>query len=292
MRILHHITHPTHGAGARPGQAQAPTATRLATPNDDQCVHQPREGRGRNRQPPPRKKKGNKQTAQTRKRKRKKKGGGKRKTHSREAAPPLHKRRANPPASNTEGDTPQAPPKEHARTALPNRSTPDREQRPTGGKDTPDTQTHTPLDKWRGEKKTLAQLKQQGKGGQRPRDPRLEHTERDTTKPRHDGAENHTAPPQPEKKKRGGGGRKPHPQQPQHTPTPQAARPEDGGKRTRRTQEAMRHNTQARKKRSAGKTQTNTHTHHEPQPGKAERDQILCPDKHILDPSQECRDYP
>ena len=53
-----YITQPTHGAGARPSKTQAPTATRLPTPNADQCVHQPREGRGRNRQTPSKKKGG------------------------------------------------------------------------------------------------------------------------------------------------------------------------------------------------------------------------------------------
>ena len=53
-----YITHPTHGGGARPSKTQAPTATRLTTPNADQCLHQPREGRGKNRQTPPPKEKG------------------------------------------------------------------------------------------------------------------------------------------------------------------------------------------------------------------------------------------
>ena len=53
-----YITQPTHGAAARPSKPQAPAATRLATPNADQCLHQPREGRGRNRQTPPKKRGG------------------------------------------------------------------------------------------------------------------------------------------------------------------------------------------------------------------------------------------
>ena len=48
-----YITHPTHGAGARPGKTQPPTATRKTTPNADQCERQPREGRGGKRQTPP-----------------------------------------------------------------------------------------------------------------------------------------------------------------------------------------------------------------------------------------------
>ena len=54
-----YIAHPTHGAGTRPHRTQLKTAARKTTLNAGQCVHQPREGRGRNRQdPPPEKKKG------------------------------------------------------------------------------------------------------------------------------------------------------------------------------------------------------------------------------------------
>ena len=50
--------HPTHGAGTWPHRTQLKTAARKTTLNAGQCVRQPREGRGRNRQaPPPQKKK-------------------------------------------------------------------------------------------------------------------------------------------------------------------------------------------------------------------------------------------
>ena len=49
--------HPTHGAGTWPHRTQLKTATRKTTLNTGQCVRQPREGRGRNRQAPPPKKK-------------------------------------------------------------------------------------------------------------------------------------------------------------------------------------------------------------------------------------------
>ena len=52
-----HIAHPTYGARTRPNRTQPPTAARRTTLNAGQCVRQPREGRGRNRQPPPKKKK-------------------------------------------------------------------------------------------------------------------------------------------------------------------------------------------------------------------------------------------
>ena len=44
-----YITHPTHGAGARLAANCSTNSHPLATPNADQCVHQPKEGRGRNR---------------------------------------------------------------------------------------------------------------------------------------------------------------------------------------------------------------------------------------------------
>ena len=49
--------HPTHGAGTWPHRTQLNTAARKTTLNTGQCVRQPREGRGRNRQAPPKKKK-------------------------------------------------------------------------------------------------------------------------------------------------------------------------------------------------------------------------------------------
>ena len=69
-----YIAHPTHGAGTRPHRTQLKTTARKTTLNAGQCVRQPREGRGRNRQaspPPP-----------------KKKGGGRGKRHENSPQPP------------------------------------------------------------------------------------------------------------------------------------------------------------------------------------------------------------
>ena len=68
--------HPTHGAGTWPHRTQLKTAARKTTLNTGQCVRQPREGRGRNRQAPPKKKK--------------EKGGGKGKRHENSPQPPNH----------------------------------------------------------------------------------------------------------------------------------------------------------------------------------------------------------
>ena len=78
--------HPTHGAGTWPHRTQLKTAARKTTLNAGQCVRQPREGRGRNRQaPPPQKKKEGGR------------GEGTKTAHSRQTARQHHHRRPSPP---------------------------------------------------------------------------------------------------------------------------------------------------------------------------------------------------
>ena len=81
-----YIAQPTHGAGTRPHRTHLKTAARKTTLKAGQCVRQPREGRGRNRQAPPPKKK-------------KEGGGGKgtKTAHSRQTARQHHHRRPTPP---------------------------------------------------------------------------------------------------------------------------------------------------------------------------------------------------
>ena len=236
--------------------------------------------------------------------KKKKKRKGARDSHT-TAKPHTHSTRGGQPPQpgNTKGDTHGAPRKNTGGPPCPTRqhpaesSSPPRphDRRRAGGKDTPDTPAHTPPEKWRAtghteKKKKQTQPKRKGKGGRRPRGPRPGQAAANTTKPRHDRAENHTPPPRSQKKKEGGGGEKPYPRQPPHNPTPQAAPPGGGGKRTGRTQEATRPNTQTRKSKVQEKPKP-THTHHEPQPGMAERSQNPYPSTHTLDPSQEWRGY-
>ena len=230
--------HPTHGAGARPSEAQAPTATRLTTFNADQCVHQPKEGRGRIRQTPPPQKR----------------GGGTRKAHSHKTAHPHHKRRPNPPARRHRR---QDPPKKHWRTTQPKPATPNKEQRPIRREDTPNTPTHTSLGRRRAKKKKRRRsLNQRGRG-----DGDHESQDRDSQRrtPQSHNTTRHDTPP--EKKTQRGGGRQipltATPPHPHATGGPLGA----DGKRTRRTQKATRPSTQARKKRG---TRTNTHTPQQP----------------------------
>ena len=87
-----YIAHPTHGAGTRPHRTQLKTAARKTTQNAGQCVCQPREGRGRNRQAPPPPKK---------------KGGGRGKRHENSPQPP------NRPPTPPQAAKP--PPRRHRR---------------------------------------------------------------------------------------------------------------------------------------------------------------------------------
>ena len=90
-----YIAHPTHGAETRPNRMQPPTAARKTTLNAGQCVRQPREGRGRNRQAPPPKKRGGE-------------GGGARKQPT-ATKPPANTTRAGqtPHPEGTEDRTPK-----------------------------------------------------------------------------------------------------------------------------------------------------------------------------------------
>ena len=85
-----YIARPTHGAGTQPNRTLPPTAARKTTLNAGQCVRQPREGRGRNRQPPPPPKKRKKKGGGGR-------GGGAKTAYSHQTARQHHKRPPNPP---------------------------------------------------------------------------------------------------------------------------------------------------------------------------------------------------
>ena len=91
-----YTAHPTHGAGTRPNRTQLTTAARRTTLYAGQCVHQPREGRKRNRQAlPP-----------------KKNGGGRGKRRENSPQPPNHpptppEAAIPPPPEGTEDRTPK-----------------------------------------------------------------------------------------------------------------------------------------------------------------------------------------
>ena len=141
-----------------------------------------------------------------------KKGGDKRQTHSREAGHPVRRRRTNPPARQQRTRHPRGPSKAHQRTALPRPTTPSREQRPTRGKDTPDTPTHTPLEQRWARRKTIGAGQAKGEGGTETKSPKTGQAPVDSTRLRHDKAENHTSPlcsPEEKKEQKGRWGTSP-----------------------------------------------------------------------------------
>ena len=223
-----YTTHPTHGAGARPTKTQGPTATRLTTPNADQCVHQPKEGqREEQANPPPKEKTG---------------GRGTRKAHSHEAAHPHQKRppsqtvpKVGPPEGTPEDHPPKTGDTKPKAAANQKQGHPKHADTHHARAETEENKTTTT---------NAAQPKREGKGGRRPQDPRPGQPPTDTTKPRHDTPKR---PPPQKKNKRGGGGSTSRPQQHPHTPKPEPAPEEGDGKQTRRTQEATRPSIQARK---------------------------------------------
>ena len=154
---------PTHGAGTRPTRTQPPTAVQKTTLNAGQCVRQPREGRGRNRQPPPKKKRGGR-------------GGGRENRPQPPNRPPTPQEVAKPP---TQKAPKTGPPKRHRGTIQPRPATPSQEQRPTGKRDT-ETCRHTPRKK---KTEPAAQPQEKRMGGQGPQGPGQGHPATDTTKP-------------------------------------------------------------------------------------------------------------
>ena len=264
-------------------------------------MHQPREGRGRNRQSPPKKKK--KQTPQkgvnphptTNARLPAKKRGVGQET----ATPPRSRaptpQRAGKPRGQT---TPKATP-----TGLPKRTTEDHPAEPV------DTQLGAAAQRRKGHpghagthptgevaghpKKTKHRRNPNGRGrGDGDQEAQVRDRQRRTPES-HDMTGPRTTPPPAARKKikkRNGGGQIP--------PTATPAEPGPTGSPTRGMREtdgahARGHRPQHanQKKRNAGETQNQTHTHHEPQQGKADCSQNPYPGTHTLDPSQEWPGY-
>ena len=129
-----YIAHPTHGAGTRHNRTQLTTAAWKTTVNAGQCVRQPREGRGRNRQAPlPGKKK-----------QQRGEGGGRENSPQPPNRPPTPPEAAKPPPPQKAPKT--GPPKRHRGTTQRKPATPSQEQRATGKRDT-ETSRHTPRKK-------------------------------------------------------------------------------------------------------------------------------------------------
>ena len=192
--------HPTRGAGTRPHRTQLKTAARKTTLNAGQCVRQPREGRGRNRQapPPPQKKKEG--------------GGGKgtKTAHSRQTARQHHHRRPSPPPEGTEDRTPTEAPGDHPpKTGNTKPVTADHGEKGHGKKNKKKTKREPP-----------AQPERKGMEGQGPQSPEKKKKER-----KNQSAKN--TPRQPSQEGLGTGETRAQHTRPHRTPEPETA----GGKR-------------------------------------------------------------
>ena len=223
-----YITHPTHGAGARPGKTQPPTANSKATQNAEQCVRHPRKGRRRNRQTP---------------HPQEKTGGGRENGPQAPRRPPTPQEATKRPTKTApKTGPPKGAPGDHpARIGNTKARAPARRER--GHPKHADTH-HA------GEKKHKQQTTlpgREGMGGQRPRDRRPGQPPTNTTKPQ-------------KKKQKGSGGGHPTDRN-TRTPLRHRRRPRmGGGKRgTRRTAHTPQQHL-PKERRGAAQTRTPTHT--------------------------------
>ena len=254
-----YIAHPTRGAGTRPNRTQPPTAARKTTLNAGQCVRQPREGRGRNRQaPPPKKKKKKQQRGEG--------GGGRENSPQPPNRPPTPPEAAKPPPppEGTKDRTPKEAQGDHpAKTGNTKPGT--AAHREKGRRN---MQTHTTK-----KKEPAAQPKKKGMGGQGPQGPGQGHPATDTTKQKKKKAQK-THPDNPAKK----GGARPRPGPSTHAHTAHRNRKRRGasGARTKphTSHKQAETEVQPRTPQTAGTRGITPqtvpkHTHPRPQPGLA-----------------------
>ena len=178
-----------------------------------------------------------------------------RRAHSHETAHPQEA--AKPPAR---WHRRRDPPKEHRTTTQPRPATANREQWPIGGKDTPNTPTHSSRGRGRKKKTHEGAARRRGEGGTVSRRPKTK-----TVSDRHCKATTRhatTTPPATKKETKGEGGGKLHPLEHPHTPTPQAAPQKVTGNESGAHKRPSTPAPKPGKNRRADETQTNTHTHH------------------------------
>ena len=279
-----YITHPTHRAGARPSRVQAPTATMLATPNASQCVHQPREGRGRNRQTSLKKKEG-KQTNSTDK----KRGGQEADTQPRSRAP-TPQEAGSPPSQATRKATPSGAPERtpEDRCAKPGDTQPSAAAHRR--KEHPANAGAHPSGEVAGRKKKHGRSRNErgrGDGDQENQDRDMQRRtpqSHDTTGPKA------TLPPPQPKKKQTRGGTNPIHGSPRRPPRHRQPHQRVAGNGRGASEQPHVRTPKPEKSGVQGKSKP-THTHQEPQTVKGERDQSPCQDTHTLDPSQEWQGY-
>ena len=205
-----YIAHPTHGSGTRPNRTQPPTAVRKTTLNAGQCVRQPREGRGRKRQPPPPPKKNNRGG---------RRGGGENSPQPPKRPPtPPGAAKPPPPPEGTEDRTPKEAQGDHpAKTGNTKAGIAAHQE-----KGHRNMQTHTTKKE---KKEPAAQPERKGMGGQGPQGPGQGH-------PANKKKSAKNTPRQPSQERLGTAGTQAQHARPHRTPEPETA----GGKRgTHRT---------------------------------------------------------
>ena len=196
--------HPTHGAGTWPHRTQLKTAARKTTLNAGQCVRQPREGRGRNRQAPPPKKK-------------KRRGEGEKARKQPTAV--------KPPANTTTGG--QAPPQKEKKKKKGTPTEAQGDHPPKTGNTKPVTADHG--EKGHGKKKKKkkreppAQPERKGMEGQGPQSPEKKKKRKEKTKAQ----KKNNTPRQPSQDGLGTGETRAQHTRPHRAPEPETA----GGKR-------------------------------------------------------------
>ena len=161
---------------------------------------------------------------------------------------------------------------EHWRTTKPKPATPNREQRPTEGKNTQHTPTHTSLGQRRARKEKKTQRRNPNERGTGDGDHETQDRDNQGRTPQsHNTTGPKSTPPLQLGKKEQKGRRwdKPHPRQLPHTPTPQVAHPKKETGNARGTHKRPRAPApKPGKNRRADETKTHNHTHTTP-PGMA-----------------------
>ena len=195
--------HPTHGAGTWPHRTQLKTAARKTTLNTGQCVRQPREGRGRNRQAPP----------QTKKKKREGgRGKGTKTAHRRPTTRQHHHRRPGPP--------PRKKKKKRGTPAEAQANHP-----PKTGNTKPVTADHGEKEKKKKKKRATSPARKKGDGGTGTTKPRKKK-KKEKKKPKQKKKKKNT-PRQPSQDGLGTGETRARHTRPHRAPEPETA----GGKR-------------------------------------------------------------
>ena len=244
-----YIAHPTHGAGTRPKRTQLTTAAWKTTLNAGQCVRQPREGRGRNRQTPPQKKK-----------QQRGEGGGAKTAHSHQTARQHHQRRPNRLPEGSEDRTPKEAQGDHpAKTSNTKPGTAAHREKGHQNK-----QKHTPR-KRKKKRKASNPARKKGDGVTRTTRPGTGTAKKKSAK---------NTPRRPSQEGLGTAGTRAQHTRPQRTPEPETAGGKQGAQQPHTSHKQAETESQPQTPQTADTRGTTPqtvpkHTHPRPEPGLA-----------------------